>query len=231
MIAQLFQSINQMMGSGLLLTFLGSFVWGLLSVALSPCHLTSIPLIIGFVEGAETKKSSGRFLLSLLFALGITLSIAIIGILTASAGRIAGDMGNWTNWLAAAIFALIGFNFLDIIQFNPGGLSTVPIKKKGKVSAFLIGLLFGVALGPCTFAFMAPILAVTFTNSTSTLFPRAMILTAYGVGHSLLIVLAGTYTGMLQKYLKWSGETGHSQKIKKASGVLLLLGSLYFLAK
>lgn len=228
---QLFTSISNMMHGGFLLTIAASFLWGILSIALSPCHLTSIPLIIGFVDSTEVKTSMRRFILSLLFASGILISIALIGILTASAGRIAGDLGSWTDWFAAGIFTIIGLSFLDIIPLNFNGISAIPIKKKGRRAAFLIGLIFGIALGPCTFAFMAPVLAVTFASDSTSIFTSSMILSFYGIGHSLLIVIAGTYTGALQSYLKWNTEKGHTEKIKKIAGALLLIGALYFLAK
>ncbi len=41
------------------------------------------------------------------------------------------------------------------------------IKKKGLLSGFLLGFLFGLALGPCTFAFMAPILGIAFSSAAN----------------------------------------------------------------
>lgn len=227
----LFSSVNSMMSEGFILTLIGSFIWGILSIALSPCHLTSIPLIIGFIDSTEVKTAQRRFILSFLFALGILISIAIIGILTGSAGRIAGDIGSWSNWFAAGIFAIIGFSFLNIIPLNFNGISSIPIKQKGRRAAFIIGLVFGIALGPCTFAFMAPVLAVSLASQHNTLLMNSMVLISYGIGHSLLIVLAGTYIGTLEKYLKWNNENDHTDRIKKITGVLLLLGALYFIWK
>lgn len=226
----IFEFVNKMMTEGIILALTASFIWGILSIALSPCHLTSIPLIIGFIDSTEIKTTGRRFVLSLLFSLGILLSIIIIGIITASAGRVAGDLGRYANWIAAAVFALIGMSFLEIIPLTFNGINGVPINKKGKRAAFLIGLIFGVALGPCTFAFMAPVMAVTFASESS-LLSSSLILTSYGFGHSFLIILAGTFTGALQNYLQWNSEKGHSVKIKKIAGVFLLIGALYFLAK
>jgi len=224
-------SVNNMMGGSFMLTLAASFLWGMFSILLSPCHLTSIPLIIGFVDSTEVKTTSRRFVLASLFAIGILVSIAVIGIITASLGRIAGDLGSWTNYFAAIVFAVIGLSFIGIIPLNFNGISGIPIKKKGRRAALLIGLIFGVALGPCTFAFMAPVLAVTFTSGSNSIASSALILTAYGIGHAFLIVFAGTFTGLLQKYLKWNGEKGHTETVKKIAGVLLLIGALYFLAK
>ncbi len=229
--AALFEAVQRLMQGNPLLMLFAAFLWGVLSVALSPCHLTSIPLIIGFVDSAEVKTTGRRFLLALLFSVGILLSIALIGVATASAGRIAGDLGAWTNWLAAGIFALIGLSFLDVIPLTINGINGIPIAMKGRRAALLIGLIFGIALGPCTFAFMAPVLAATLASDASSTLSRALLIGAYGIGHSLLIVLAGTFTGALQKYLQWNSKTQHAETLKKAAGVLLLMGALYFLAK
>ncbi len=227
----IFTSVNGLLSQGIFLTLLASFIWGILSVALSPCHLTSIPLIIGFVDECEEKSLRSRFRLSLLFSLGILLSIAVIGVITAAAGRVAGDVGAWGNWLGAAIFTIIGFHFLDVIPLNFSGMSKIPIKQKGSGAAFLIGLLFGVALGPCTFAFMAPVLAICFAESESGFLFNILVLFMYGLGHSLLILLAGTFTASLQNYLKWNSSRRHTTIIKRVSGLLLLGGALYFIWK
>lgn len=222
---------NNLMNSSYVFALLGAFIWGLLSIALSPCHLSSIPLIIGFIDNAEIKSIKRRFLLSSLFSLGTLFSIALIGVITSITGRIAGDLGSWTNWLAALIFAIIGFNFLDIIPLNIKGIDGIPINQKGKFASFVIGFLFGVALGPCTFAFMAPVMAVTFIGINNSILSSAIILISYGIGHSFLILLSGTFTNTLQRYLNWNNQNRHSKKLKKIAGYFLLLGSLYFVAK
>jgi cytochrome c-type biogenesis protein len=231
MIHNLFETVNELLDQSYWVILLTSFFWGVLSVLLSPCHLTSIPLIIGFVDDAGARKVRSRFALSVLFSCGMLISVAFIGFLTASLGRIAGDIGAWGNWLGAIIFALIGFHFLEIIPISFRGISSVPLKKKGNFAAFIIGLLFGVALGPCTFAFLAPVLAVTFAKEDMTILANASVLIMYGVGNSILVVLAGTFTASLQKYLNWTQEHNFSESIKKICGVLLLAGSLYFVWK
>ncbi|MGM0462776.1 MAG: cytochrome c biogenesis CcdA family protein [Fibrobacterota bacterium] len=228
---ELFGALNTMMQGSAGLTLAASFIWGVLSIALSPCHLTSIPLIIGFVDSTDETSTGRRFTLSALFAAGLLVSIALIGAVTASAGRIIGDLGPWADWIGAAVFTGIGLSFLDIIPLNFSGISGIPIKKKGRRAAFLIGLVFGIALGPCTFAFMAPVLTVSFLTADSGFARNAGILLFYGIGHSVLIVFAGTYTGALERYLSWNRTGGHSDVIKKIAGVLLLLGALYFLSK
>jgi len=201
--------------------------WGVLSIILSPCHLASIPLIIGFIGNQGRISTRHAFGISLLFAVGILLTICLIGFATASAGRLMGDVGAYGNYFAAAIFLAVGLHLLGVIPMPWSGPGQVKLKRKGLLAAFILGLAFGVALGPCTFAFMAPVLGVTFKLAhTSPLF-SAFLLCVYGVGHCSVIVLAGTFTGLVQGYLNWNERSKGTAILKKICGLLVLIGGLY----
>jgi cytochrome c-type biogenesis protein len=206
-----------------------SLVWGILSILLSPCHLASIPLIVGFI-GQQGRMSTRRaFLISMLFATGILITIALIGVITAAAGRVVGSLGAWGNYFLAAIFFLVGLVLLDVIPMPFSGPSQVGMQRKGLLAAFILGLVFGVALGPCTFAFMAPVLAVTFKVAATNAAYAALLLLAYGVGHCSVIVLAGTFTEVVQHYLNWTERSKGAVVLKKICGVLVLLGGIYMI--
>jgi len=69
-----------------LVAFAAAFLWGILSILLSPCHLASIPLIVGFIDKQGRMSTKRAFFISMLFAFGILITIAAIGIVTAAAG-------------------------------------------------------------------------------------------------------------------------------------------------
>lgn len=205
-----------------------SFIWGILSVLLSPCHLASIPLLIAFLSGQEEMPGRKKaFLLSVSFAGAMMLIIAVLGFLSAAAGRLAGDCGAWTSYLSAALFAGAGLYMLEVIKFN--FKSFQPEKSGGAfIAAFLLGLTAGLALGPCTFAFMAPVLAVSFrAGAESGVFYGMILLLAYGVGHCAVIVGAGVSAEAVQKYLDFSGRTPLLQTSKKILGIALILIALW----
>lgn len=204
-----------------------AFVWGILSVVLSPCHLASIPLIVGFIDEQGADNSRRACALSSLFAGGILLTIALIGILTALLGRMMGDIGAWGNYVVGGVFLLVGLHFLEILgnPFRARGASG--IKGKGLWASFLLGLIFGVALGPCTFAYMAPLLAAAFKLAVIDFFHAAMLLLVYGAGHCLVIVAAGTFSGAVQGYLHWNEQSGGAVWLKRICGVLVLLAGFY----
>ncbi|HOW98406.1 MAG TPA: cytochrome c biogenesis protein CcdA [Kiritimatiellia bacterium] len=206
-----------------------ALAWGILSILLSPCHLASIPLIIGFIDEQGSISTRRAFWIALLFSAGILVTIALIGVATALAGRMLGDVGEYGNYVVAVIFFIVGLHLLDVIPLNFGGPGRVNMKRRGLLASFILGLVFGVALGPCTFAFMAPMLAITFKLSAANGLYGAFLLVMYGVGHCGVIVAAGTSYEWIEHYLKWSEASRGALRIKKACGVLVLLGGLWLL--
>ncbi len=158
------------------------------------------------------------------------VTIAGVGVLTALAGADAGRFGRLhRQYGVALVFFVIGLHLLEIIPLPLAGPNRVGLKRKGYLAAFLLGLIFGVALGPCTFAYMAPMLAVTFKVAADRALYGVGLLAMYGVGHCGVIVLAGTFTEMVQHYLDWSEKSRGAVILKKICGVLVLLGGFYMI--
>jgi cytochrome c-type biogenesis protein len=226
---QLFTNLSHAVEGAPLLALAASAIWGVLSIILSPCHLASLPLIVGFISGqglVSTARASG---IATLFALGILVTIAAIGAITAGAGRMMGDVGRWGNYFVAAIFFVVGLHLVGVVPMPWSGPGQVSMKRKGLLAALLLGLLFGVALGPCTFAYMAPMLGVTFKLAESNPIYGASLLLAYGVGHCSVIVLAGTFTQLVQRFLNWNKRSKGVTVVKFACGVLVLLGGVWLI--
>ncbi|HEX41877.1 MAG TPA: cytochrome C biogenesis protein [Phycisphaerales bacterium] len=206
-----------------------ALAWGILSILLSPCHLASIPLIVGFID-KQGRMSTGRaFGISTLFAVGILITIAAIGAVTAAAGRMMGDVGRYGNYFVAAIFFVVGLHLLDVIPMPWSGPGQVGMKRKGMLAAFLLGLVFGVALGPCTFAYMAPMLGVTFKLASTNISYGILLLLVYGIGHCSVIIFAGTFTEVVQRYMNWSEKSHGTTIVKRICGVLVLLAGVYLI--
>lgn len=225
----LFTWLTELVQSSLYVALLGAFLWGIMSILLSPCHLTSIPLVVGYISHQGVKSYRKAFQTALAFSFGILVTIALIGLITALLGRMMGDIGQWGNYFVAAVFLVVGLYLLEIIRFNIPGIGQLKYKKKGVWAALVLGLIFGVALGPCTFAFMAPVLAITLFSPSSSLIKDISLLGMYGVGHCIVIVLAGTFTEVVRKYLNWNERSKGTLIIKKICGVLVIIGGIYLL--
>ena len=226
---QLFTNLSHAVEGAPLLALGAAIVWGVLSIILSPCHLASIPLIVGFISEQGQVTTRRAFWTSTLFAVGILITIAAIGAITAAAGRMMGDVGRWANYFVALIFFAVGLHLLGVIPMPFSGPGQVDMKRKGFLAAFILGLVFGVALGPCTFAYMAPMLAVTFKLAKTAPLYGASLLLAYGVGHCAVIVAAGTFTELVQRFLNWNEQSKGVAVVKCICGALVLIAGLSLL--
>lgn len=202
-------------------------IWGVLSIVLSPCHLASIPLIVGFISKQGTVTTRRAFWTSALFAVGILLTIAAIGAITSAAGRMLGDVGRYGNYFVAVTFFVVGLHLMGVIPLSFAGAGQGGFKRKGYLAAFLLGLVFGLALGPCTFAYLAPMLAVTFRLAREAPLYGAVLLGAYGVGHCAVIVAAGASTELVQRFLHWNENSKGIVILKVVCGVLVILGGVW----
>ena len=230
MFENLFNTLYNALTESVGLAILASYVWGVLSILLSPCHLSSIPLIVGYIISKGKVSVKRTFYISLMFSVGILLTIALIGIITASLGRLMGDVGVVGNYFVAVIFFVVGLYLLDILKIDWNTFGIKKTKSKGILAAFILGLLFGIALGPCTFAYMAPVLGIVFKTAQTNYLLAMIYLLAFGLGHCTVIVAAGSFTGKVQKYLNWSSESKIILWIKRISGILVILGGIYLLS-
>ncbi|MBI2429222.1 MAG: cytochrome C biogenesis protein [Ignavibacteriales bacterium] len=229
MLDSLFITLYDAMTGSAWLAVAASFGWGVLSILLSPCHLSSIPLVVGYIS-SQGKISLGRtFSISLIFAVGILITIALIGTITASMGRLMGDVGSIGNYLVAGIFFIVGLYMLDVIKLQWNTFSIQPTAARGLIAALILGLLFGIALGPCTFAYMAPVLGVVFQTAQTEYVFSMILLLSFGMGHCAVIVGAGTLAKKVQSYLHWSDQSAALKWMKNVCGILVILGGIYLL--
>ncbi len=226
---QLFTNLSHAVEGAPLIALAAAGVWGILSIILSPCHLASIPLIVGFISEQAQVTTKRAFWTSMLFAVGILVTIAAIGAITAVAGRMMGDVGRYGNYVVAVIFFVVGLHLVGVIPLSLSGAGQVGMKRKGYLAAFILGLVFGIALGPCTFAYMAPVLGVTFKLAATNISYGAILLLAYGVGHCAVIVAAGTSTQLVQRFLNWNANSMGLTVVKIACGILVILGGVWLI--
>ena len=227
--AELFTQLTRAVEDTWFIAIGASFVWGVLSIVLSPCHLASIPLIVGFIDEQGKISTKRAFWISTLFAVGILITIGAIGVVTAAAGRMMGDVGKYGNYFVAVIFFVVGLHLLGVIPMPWSGPGQIGMKRKGPLAALILGLVFGIALGPCTFAYMAPMLGVTFKLASTNLAYGILLLLVYGVGHCSVIIFAGTFTEVVQRYMNWNEKSKGATILKKICGILVLLGGVWLI--
>jgi len=229
MLDELFTWLTMAMSETIGIALLAAVGWGAISIILSPCHLSSIPLIIGYISSQGQAGVDRSYLLSLVFGVGILITIGVIGAVTASVGRMMGDVGMWGNFIVAGVFFVVGLYLMDVINLPWGGIVPQRSFARGWKGALLLGLIFGIGLGPCTFAFMAPVLGVAFSVATTSLVQGFSLVAAFGVGHCSVIVVAGGAAGTVQKYLNWTEHSRGATYLKRVAGVLVILAGVYYI--
>lgn len=226
---QLFLLVNEWIVSGTAIAALGCFLWGVVSVLFSPCHLASIPLIVGYVGGqnelVEGKKAA---LYAVLFTTGLFITIALIGIICALLGRMLGDIGSWWTIAVGLVLVWVALGMLGVSRCSLSGSLLGRFNLKGLTGAFVLGLAYGVLSGSCTFGFIAPILAIiTVQKKIAT---GILFITLFGIGHCLPIALAGSSTAWVKRMLANSSFHRASLGFKTLAGIIIGLLGLYFMA-
>jgi cytochrome c-type biogenesis protein len=228
MLDTFFLTVNQWMTGSLALAGLGCFAWGMVSVLFSPCHLASIPLIVAYV-GGQKKLLNPReaCLYSIIFTLGLFITIAVIGILCALLGRMLGDVGNYWQILVGLILIWVALGMLGVESCSLSGRFLYRIKLSGIPGALVLGLAYGVLSGSCTFGFIAPILAIiTVQEKIAT---GILLIILFGLGHCLPLVIAGSSMAAVKKLLENHSWNMAGTWFRKIAGTFIVILGIYFI--
>ena len=225
-----FLTINAWMNQGLLLGGLGCFLWGMVSVLFSPCHLASIPLIVSYVAG-QNQIVAGRkaVLYAVWFTVGLFVTIAAIGFICALLGRMLGDVGPYMSIVVGAILVWVSLDILGIATCSMSNGLLAKIKVKGVLGAFVLGLSYGVLSGSCTFGFIAPILAIITVQQK--IFTGVIFILLFGLGHCIPIVVAGSSTALVKQFLANSAWQRGSTLFRKLAGLCIGALGIYFISQ
>lgn len=211
-----------------MLAAIGCFLWGVISVLFSPCHLASIPLIVGYVGGQEamlTPRKAGIY--SVLFSTGLFISIAFVGIICAILGRMLGDIGNFWQVVIGLVLIWIALGMIGIEKCSASGSLLYKLNFRGFIGAFGLGLAYGILSGSCTFGFIAPILAIITVQEK--IASGILFILLFASGHCLPIVIAGSFTGFVKSIMDNSRWQGAGSWFRKGAGFVIVLLGIYFI--
>jgi len=224
----LLQNTGQYIHSNPWLALVAVFVGGVLTAS-NPCVLAMIPLMMSFVAGRKDERTGPvrALAFSFVFVLGLALMFTGMGVFAALAGKIYGDISGVWKWVVAGVCLVMGLHLMGILNFTiPSPIKTPP-KVRGFLGAFLLGLLFGIVSAPCA----APILIVILTylaGSKASVPYGAVLLLVYALGHSVLIIVAGTSMGAARKLIESKRVTRATEIMRRAAGGAIVLVGVYF---
>ncbi len=224
------ENLNALFSSqtSIYILFAASFLGGLIA-SISPCSLSMLPLIIGYVGGYSNEKPAKTLVQMIFFVLGASIIFSIIGIICALTGKIF--VGNpYFMLIIASIILIMGLQILGIINFQlPVLIKEIPKNNFNNEFLYpiLLGAVFAIIGTPCSTPILAGIMGIASISANIT--SAVIMLFLFSIGQGLILILAGFLTSKLKN----SSEKFYniSETIMKISGILLILTSLYIYYK
>ena len=195
------------------------FLAGLVT-SLTPCMLSMLPITVGYIGGYESEGKLQAAAQSSWFALGLATTLAILGIVATTIGKVYGQIGVGLPVVVSLVAIAMGLNLLEILPLrfpSLGATDWINQDLPRGLRSYLLGLTFGLIASPCSTPVLATLL--TWVATTQNLVLGGGLLVAYAIGYVTPLVVAGTFTASIKKIL----ELRHwSSWINPVSGALLL---------
>jgi thiol:disulfide interchange protein DsbD len=228
-LGSLLSSFQSSLQAGSPLAYALAFLGGLL-VSFTPCVYPILPVTVGYVGSRCGGSRRRAFLLSAAYAVGMALTYAALGMAAGLSGSVFGEatshplsylvLGNVCILFALSMFDVFHLPIPAILA-RAGGTGSAP---GGTGGAFVVGMLSGLVIGPCT----APVLGglLLYVGSSGHPVFGATLLFTFALGMGVPVVALGTFAGLLANLPKSGGWT---VTVQRAFGVLLLLAGEYLL--
>ena len=220
MLNEWLEQLSALIRSSVWLAPLLALLAGVLT-SFTPCSLSSIPLVIGFVGGTGQRDTKRAFRLSLTFAAGAAVTFTALGVIASLAGRLMGTSASWWYIILGVLMVLMALQTWGVFEIIPSSYLLGKSTKRGYVGAFLAGILGGVFSSPCSTPVLIALLAIVAGQGS--ILWGILLLLLYSIGHGILAVVAGTSVGFVQKL-------SASEKYGKVSNILkIIMGALILL--
>ena len=226
---------NAMYSSGAL-KYLGAFLWGVASVLLSPCGISEVPLVVGYVANSDSPSHWRAFQISCAFCLGIILNLLLIAFITSSIGLLLGGYERFLTLITAGVFIIMGLHILGAIRvkffaLGSGGKGTESQSLKGAV---VLGIVSGLAVGPCSIAYVSPVLSLAMSQAAGGVLGAVMLVACYALGHSSVLVCAGTFSQIFAEFLDSDKDSVTYWAVRVVNvicGMALIFGGMYLVTE
>lgn len=193
--------------------------------SITPCALSSVPLVIGYVGGTSGNEPKRAFRLSIVFSLGMAFTFTILGTTASLLGRLLGSSNKWWYFALGILMVMMALQTWEIFQFIPSTYLTSKNTKKGYAGALIAGILGGIFSSPCATPVLVVLLGIVARSGNVTW--GILLLLFYSIGHSVLVLVAGTSIGFVRKITASSQYGRFSSVLKIVMGTAILAIALY----
>lgn len=191
----------------------------------TPCSLSSVPLVIGYVGGYAGNDVKKAFRYSLVFCAGMAVTFTVLGTIASLMGRLVQGTGSWWFIVLGVLMVLMALQTFEIIQIIPQPSAMNRNTRKGYLGAVIAGLLGGLFASPCATPVLIVLLAMVAKQGNLIL--GIVLLLLYSIGHSVIIMIAGTSVGFVKKLSASEKYGRYNQIFKIAMGIIILLLAFY----
>jgi cytochrome c-type biogenesis protein len=221
---ELLDQLSTLIKESLWLAPILAFVAGILT-SFTPCSLSSIPLIIGYVGGTGQKDTKKAFRLSLTFAIGSAVTFTALGVIASLAGKLIGTSASWWYIVLGILMVVMALQTWGIFEIIPSSYLVSKNTRKGYIGALIAGILGGVFASPCSTPVLIALLAIVAGKGN--IIWGILLLLIYSIGHGILAVVAGTSVGLIQKLTKSEKYGKLSTALKVVMGLIILTIGFY----
>lgn len=224
MINQWLETLSTLISQSFWLAPLLALLAGALT-SVTPCALTSVPLVIGYVSGTGNNDPRKAFRLSLTFVLGMTVTFTALGTVASLLGMLMGTSSKWWYIALGILMVLMALQTWEVYNFIPSTYLTSKTTKKGYIGAFIAGILGGVFSSPCATPVLVVLLGIV--ASSGNIAWGILLLLLYSAGHSVLVLIAGTSMGFVKKITDSNKYGTLSKVLKFLTGLAILAIAFY----
>lgn len=193
--------------------------------SITPCALSSVPLVIGYVGGTGNNDAKRAFKLSLTFAIGMAVTFTALGTIASIVGKLMQTSGSWWYIALGTLMVLMALQTWGLYNFIPSSYLASKNTKKGYIGAFIAGVLGGVFSSPCATPVLVVLLGIVARNGN--VLWGILLLLLYSIGHSVLVIVAGTSIGFVNKLTQNNKYGTFSNVLKFVMGLAILAIALY----
>lgn len=224
MINQWLETLSTLIVESFWLAPLLALLAGVLT-SVTPCALSTVPLVIGYVGGVGDNNPKKAFKLSLTFSLGMAVTFTVLGTIASLLGKLMGTSSRWWYITLGILMVLMALQTWEIYNFIPSSYLTGKTTKKGYIGALVAGILGGLFSSPCA----TPVLVVLLGGvaQSANVGWGVLLLLLYSIGHSVLVLAAGTSVGLVKKITSSSRYGLFSKILKYVMGGVILLIAFY----
>jgi cytochrome c-type biogenesis protein len=224
MINEWLSTLSKLISESFYLTPFIALIAGVLT-SVTPCALSSVPLVIGYVGGTGNNDTKRAFRLSLVFAIGMAVTFTFLGIIASTLGKLMGTSSSWWYISLGILMVFMALQMWEVYNFIPSTYVKNKNMKKGYIGAFVAGVLGGLFSSPCATPVLVVLLSIVAKEGN--IVKGLLLLLLYSIGHSALVIVAGTSVAFVTKITSSDKYGVFSNVLKYFMGLTILIIGFY----